>query len=116
MYQINFYSSTIGLEESQQPLQSFRPIKPKRTFSVDSIHSDSPYVKKATSKVSSRVLRGSSQKKVTPPQTSNSKNHQKSSTRSHDSSLESSFANIAGIKSATNSVQSTRSNFEVNAK
>ena len=107
-----------------EPVATFRPIKNnKRTFSVDSIHSDSPYQKKASSKVSSRGLKGSSQKKVTPPQTSSLKkqqqpvpNNRKPPISSHDSSLENSFANIAGIKSATNSVQSYRSNFEVNAK
>ena len=55
--------STIGLEaESSAPVSAvnagFRPIKNRRTFSVDSIHSDSPYQKKLSSKVSSRAGKG----------------------------------------------------------
>ena len=55
--------STIGLEaESSAPVSvvnsGFRPIKNRRTFSVDSIHSDSPYQKKTSSKVSSRAGKG----------------------------------------------------------
>ena len=117
--------STIGLEaESSAPVSvvnsGFRPIKNRRTFSVDSIHSDSPYQKKTSSKVSSRAGKGIlytvlSAKyffttAVCLPFIGSSQS--KSSSRVHDNS----FANLSGIKSATNSVQSTRSNFEVNAK
>ena len=115
--------STIGLED--KPV--FRPIRGQEVFkkpkSGDSTASSatlfshhetggSPYGPKKP------VAAAKSLKKIqvaSPQSTSGYANKAKGPPRSGGSS-ELSFTNIATVKSATNSVQSTRSNFEINAK
>ena len=108
--------STIEASEDLKP--SFRTIhnssnkpsksnnKPKRTFSVDSLNKiSSPYVKNAKRK-----------NKISPPQTGSVK-AKINRNYSHGSlGSELSFTNIGVVKSATNSMQSTRSNFDLNER
>jgi hypothetical protein len=118
------YISFLGLED-QKP--AFRPILPKksssftknkRTISFESLHSAKAFAKAVPGgKKPSAPLRN--KKRVSPPLSNSAGSGgtplgRASSFSSLGSEL--GFTNIAGLKSATNSVQSTRSNFEVNSR